>query len=542
MNIRRLVLALILVCLPFGTVRAAPNQQLGFSTAVLKHDLPALFPIVSTGSVLVYRMPSSLVAYNLINGQTMLEIPLNEGDGYDVSLVGEELAWLDATDQLHVVNVWSRQETTRQFDPSWNIVAVDLTTNWFVVTRSFANAVYSQIELVQRTTGEHVPLVYRSYGPTYVREQSVVWLEKVADAHAFGTLYRYDLTTHRTEQIADYVPVGSPVDLDAGRVLYIRDGNVNIYDLASDSQHTFALPYPYHSKMQLRGDFVVGDASPPGAGSRTLFAYHWPTGALRVLTTRADYDDWTLTTNSPSEVIWRSAPLAGGVGRGDLMLTALSLVAPPAAMEPEVAAGTPGSAYFETTKHNLAAPFSTYWWQNGGLAQFGYPLSARFDEVNADTNTAYPTQYLERQRFEWHAENAGTAYEVLLGRLGAELLVAQGRDWRREGPDQPGSAQFAGECQTFDITQRTVCGSFLIYWRTHGLDFDQRGVSYDESLALFGLPLTEPRYELNPDGDWVLTQWFERARFEYHPDNAEPYKVLLGRLGSEVLSMRGWQP
>ena len=40
--------------------------------------------------------------------------------------------------------------------------------------------------------------------------------------------------------------------------------------------------------------------------------------------------------------------------------------------------------------------------------------------------------------------------------------------------------------------------------------------------------------EANSSGDMVLTQWFERARFEYHPGNPEPYRVLLGRLGAEL--------
>jgi hypothetical protein len=31
-----------------------------------------------------------------------------------------------------------------------------------------------------------------------------------------------------------------------------------------------------------------------------------------------------------------------------------------------------------------------------------------------------------------------------------------------------------------------------------------------------------------------LTQWFERAKFEYHPENKAPYDVLLGRLGAEL--------
>jgi hypothetical protein len=36
------------------------------------------------------------------------------------------------------------------------------------------------------------------------------------------------------------------------------------------------------------------------------------------------------------------------------------------------------------------------------------------------------TQYFERAVFEWHLENAGTHYEVLLRRLGAEMLAARG--------------------------------------------------------------------------------------------------------------------
>jgi hypothetical protein len=40
--------------------------------------------------------------------------------------------------------------------------------------------------------------------------------------------------------------------------------------------------------------------------------------------------------------------------------------------------------------------------------------------------------------------------------------------------------------------------------------------------------------ETNANGDTVLTQWFERARFEWHPGNPDAYKVLLGLLGREV--------
>ncbi len=42
--------------------------------------------------------------------------------------------------------------------------------------------------------------------------------------------------------------------------------------------------------------------------------------------------------------------------------------------------------------------------------------------------------------------------------------------------------------------------------------------------------------ETNSSGANVLTQWFERARLEWHPTNPEPYKVLLGLLGNEARS------
>ena len=40
--------------------------------------------------------------------------------------------------------------------------------------------------------------------------------------------------------------------------------------------------------------------------------------------------------------------------------------------------------------------------------------------------------------------------------------------------------------------------------------------------------------ERTSSGDTILTQWFERARFELHPDNLAGSRVLLGRLGAEL--------
>lgn len=92
----------------------------------------------------------------------------------------------------------------------------------------------------------------------------------------------------------------------------------------------------------------------------------------------------------------------------------------------------------------------------------------------------------------------------------------------------------------FPTTGHAIAEQFWGYWRGQGLEFGDDGVTMRESLALFGYPISEPMMETNGDGDTVLTQYFERAVFEYHPDNPEPYQVLLRRVGAELLDARGW--
>ena len=155
------------------------------------------------------------------------------------------------------------------------------------------------------------------------------------------------------------------------------------------------------------------------------------------------------------------------------------------------------------------------------------------DELNADTGITYSTQRFERARFEFHPENL-PPYNVLLGRLGDDRLRQLGIDWQL----QPREAGPRPNCLWFEQTRFSVCdqqfgSGFKTYWLTHSLA-DPRLDPYGRSLALFGLPITEPRMETNPSGDTVLTQWFERARFEFHPDNPPEYRVLLGLLGSEA--------
>jgi hypothetical protein len=87
-----------------------------------------------------------------------------------------------------------------------------------------------------------------------------------------------------------------------------------------------------------------------------------------------------------------------------------------------------GSAvlWFAQTQHTLRGKFKQFWQQYAGLTNFGYPLSEELSEVSALDGHTYTVQYFERARFEYHPENAGTPFEVLLGQLGTEMLAARG--------------------------------------------------------------------------------------------------------------------
>ncbi|GAC1646880.1 MAG: hypothetical protein NVS4B8_19350 [Herpetosiphon sp.] len=174
----------------------------------------------------------------------------------------------------------------------------------------------------------------------------------------------------------------------------------------------------------------------------------------------------------------------------------------------------------------VAPEFARFWKSNGGVAVFGYPLEAA--KQTATPEGAFLIQYFERQRLELHPDLA-TPYRIQLGRVDDETLQREGRNWR-SFPVATGSGK---DCMQFRETGHSVCGQFLRNWREHGLELGDRGISYRESLALWGLPLSEPEQEQNIDGDMVLTQHFERARMELHA-NAQ---VQLSRLGAALVPL-----
>ena len=183
---------------------------------------------------------------------------------------------------------------------------------------------------------------------------------------------------------------------------------------------------------------------------------------------------------------------------------------------------------FPETGVCISGRMREFWEQNGGLAVFGLPLAPQQQETLE--GQALQAQWFERARLELHPENA-RPYDVLLGRLGVDRLAQQGRNWFTFPKSEAQT-----DCRFFPETGHNVCGAILAAWRASGLEFDgKRGKSEAESLALFGLPLSDAQTETIEGQDYSV-QWFERARFELHPENQPPYDVLLGRLGAEVRS------
>jgi hypothetical protein len=81
----------------------------------------------------------------------------------------------------------------------------------------------------------------------------------------------------------------------------------------------------------------------------------------------------------------------------------------------------------------------------------------------------------------------------------------------------------------YAATGHTLGGVFKTYWEQHG------------GLAQFGYPITEEYQEVSlTDGKTYTTQYFERARFEEHPENkGTQYEVLQGLLGREMFKLLG---
>ncbi len=189
--------------------------------------------------------------------------------------------------------------------------------------------------------------------------------------------------------------------------------------------------------------------------------------------------------------------------------------------------------YVPETGHYLNGLFQSYWKSFGGVEIFGYPLTEQRLEGN------YWVQYFERARFEYHPEYAKTIpdwdkldnqtklkFQIQLTRLGADRIDARTGG---EGYSPVDPQTLPKDAVYFPETGQAISGPIGEYWQAHN------------GLINFGYPLSGQVVEISQaDGKPYTVQYFERTRFELHPENAgTPYEVELGLMGKELLASKG---
>jgi hypothetical protein len=319
-------------------------------------------------------------------------------------------------------------------------------------------------------------------------------------------------------------------DLHEDTVVYVADEFLISHDLATNQEQLLA----EHATMPTTdGRYVFWSDTrhlQEDQSRLDLWGYDLHSHSRFVILADQGYN--ALGNVGGNYLVWSHGP---DLGSSNVHVSRIRDVLP-SARRTDPMATSPNWLYFHQTGHYLAFGFKNFWEQSGGLPVFGYPMTIEYDELNQDLGDFRTAQYTERQRFEYHPEYAGTPYETLLGRLGVEDAARRGLlDTEPFQPRSSGSDDLT--CTFFSVTGHEVCGEILTYWQSHGLNFGDPGVSFRESLALFGYPISE---EFTDPDTGLTVQYFERARFEYHPDNPEPHQILLGRLGAIELKERGW--
>jgi hypothetical protein len=168
-------------------------------------------------------------------------------------------------------------------------------------------------------------------------------------------------------------------------------------------------------------------------------------------------------------------------------------------------ASSSAAALAEGAGGDAARAFAAHVAQTGGLSGAGDPITPVFPSPS-DDGGFYETRCYERRVLEYHPP---PARELVLGKLVGKARLAL---------QYPGGAPATAEVGTVSLgAGNPVRADFEQHWRDSG------------GLAENGYPLTDYFYETTADGRF-LVQYFERAVFEYHPENAGTEYAVQGQL------------
>lgn len=172
-------------------------------------------------------------------------------------------------------------------------------------------------------------------------------------------------------------------------------------------------------------------------------------------------------------------------------------------------AQTIGQQYFPETGHIVTGEFlNAYYKVSNPLLVYGYPITEAF----LDPSSGETVQYFQRARFELQ-QDAPPDLRVKLSPLGSYLY-------------EPGKKlpipENSQKCRLFPETGFQVCYAFLDFFNANG------------GVAQFGYPISG----FENDNERIV-QYFQRARFEWHPENPSEQSVTLTDLGRRYFDARG---
>lgn len=295
----------------------------------------------------------------------------------------------------------------------------------------------------------------------------------------------------------------------AGVVAFVRRppsggfGALVVRDVQSGKEQTIVNDHPVQH-VALTGQTVIWEDWRDGVPN--IYAFDRTTSQEFALTRSEQARDPVAAGNV---VVWLSK------GQFTSRVTAVRLERPlPSDPQDPPTVSDPNVRYFPETKHTLSGAFKNFWAGHGDLALFGFPLTEPFEETDAQ-GVKRQVQYFERARLEADPQDPT---KITVGRLGAELT---------RGQTFPTVTSFANTADRvyFPQTGHSLGGGFKTFWESRG------------GVAAFGYPISE---EFQENGQTV--QYFERARFEYHPSAPPDRQVTLGQLGRDALVARGWLP
>jgi hypothetical protein len=170
-----------------------------------------------------------------------------------------------------------------------------------------------------------------------------------------------------------------------------------------------------------------------------------------------------------------------------------------------------GSKYFSQTGHYITGEFlEKYTSVEDPYLFYGYPITDAFID-----SSGVKVQYFEKARFELHPQSA-PELRVHVSHLGVFIYTP--------GEMVPIPATLP-KCLDFQEVPYQVCYDFQEFFEQHG------------GVAQFGYPISNLESH-----DSMFVQYFQQARFEWHPGLPPGERVRLTDLGRRYFNKTGEDP